>query len=389
MKLERTLNLLDLIFVGYGNIIGAGIYTLLGFTTKYGRGNTWISFIIGGIISLMTGLSYANLSKKFNSNNGEYDYIKAIDKKLAKISVILLILTGAVMVSTLTLALSNYINVSIPKNIINLIIIAIPTIINISSVKHTSNINIVITILESIGLFLLIIFSVNKWNIPTLFKNNNGFPGILRGTFLTIFAYTGFQSLVKLNRESIKPKENIPKAIIYSIILATIIYVLVSISTVSILGIKSLSKSTTPISNSINHILGKNFRNGIDNIALISITSSILLVTLATSRQLQSISEQNIIPNYFKDINPRTKTPIKAILVVSILSYIFTFVKNVETSTTITNIFTFIIFMLVNLSSIVINYNENKNIPIYSVFGLISTTIMTCMSYTNKYLISN
>jgi len=386
MELKRSLKFIDIFFIGYGHIIGAGIYTLLGFTTKYGQGNTWISFILGGIISLMTGLSYANLSKKFDSNNGEYDYIKHIDVRLAKISVLLLILTGIVTITTLSIALSNYIKItSIPSNIITLLVILIPTIINIIGTKQTSNINIVVTCLESLGLLLLIVSSIGKWNIPLLFDNKNGINGLMRASFLTIFAFVGFESLIKLNKETIEPKKTIPKGIIYSIIFSTIIYILVSISTISVMGIGAISKSNTPISNSINKVMGSNFKNMINNIAVISIISSILLSILSTSRQLQSISKQNIIPNYFGSINKKTKTPIVAIISISVIAYLFTYIKNVELSTTITNSFIFVIFTLVNLSSIIINYKGNKSVPIYSIIGLASTVIMTCFSLTNNY----
>ena len=151
------------------------------------------------------------------------------------------------------------------------------------------------------------------------------------------------------------------------------------------MGIDKISKSNTPISNSINKVMGSSFKNMVNNIALISITSSILLTILSTSRQLQSISEQNIIPNYFGSINEKTQTPIVAIISISILAYLLTYIKNVELSTTITNSFIFIIFTLVNLSSIIINYKKSKGVPIYSVIGLATTIIMTCLSLTNNY----
>ena len=91
MKLNRTLNLYDIFFTGYGHIVGAGIYTLLGFTTKYANNLTWLSFIIGGIISLCTGLSYANLNPIYNSNSAEYDYISnTMGKKTGFVIAILL-----------------------------------------------------------------------------------------------------------------------------------------------------------------------------------------------------------------------------------------------------------------------------------------------------------
>ena len=109
MELKRTLNFTDVFFIGYGSIVGAGIYTLLGIITKYGQGQTWISFIIGGIISLMTGLSYTNLSKRFDSNKANMIILNT-DKRLAKICLIFNFKL-MVTIATLALALTNYVNI--------------------------------------------------------------------------------------------------------------------------------------------------------------------------------------------------------------------------------------------------------------------------------------
>ena len=75
MGLLKVLDFNDVFWTGQGYIVGAGIYSLLNLTTKYGGNYTWLSFIIGGFICMMTGLSYADLSSQYSSSSAEYEYI--------------------------------------------------------------------------------------------------------------------------------------------------------------------------------------------------------------------------------------------------------------------------------------------------------------------------
>ena len=75
INLKESLGFIDVFFISLGYIIGAGIYSLIYLTTRYSGKYTWLSFIIGGFISLMTALSYRDLSEHFDTNASDYDYI--------------------------------------------------------------------------------------------------------------------------------------------------------------------------------------------------------------------------------------------------------------------------------------------------------------------------
>ena len=73
--LQKAYSLSDITFAGFGYIVGAGIFTLLPFIIKYAKGNTWLAFVLGGVISILTGLSYAKLNLDLPSNDAEYSWI--------------------------------------------------------------------------------------------------------------------------------------------------------------------------------------------------------------------------------------------------------------------------------------------------------------------------
>ena len=80
-KLKRRLNFNDMFFTGISYMIGAGIFTLMPFIIRYGGKNAWMSFLIGGLVSIMTGLSFARLNFQYPVNDAEYSWILEIFKK--------------------------------------------------------------------------------------------------------------------------------------------------------------------------------------------------------------------------------------------------------------------------------------------------------------------
>merc|ERR1711991_579761 len=207
-KLARRLDFNDMFFTGVSYMIGAGIFTLMPFIIKYGGKNAWMAFIIGGIISIMTGLSFARLNFEYPVNDAEYSWIREIFKgknekepnALVNGFATLVIWTVGIMgifaKSTIALGLAEFIgtyNLGIPKHVITFFALGIPTLINSFGVKHAANVaKTVITLV--IAAFLIIIVSVTKHNKHLgdnkLKIDSKNLSNILRASFITIFAFT-------------------------------------------------------------------------------------------------------------------------------------------------------------------------------------------------------
>ena len=108
-KLKKELGLFQLVLAGIGVILGAGIYALLGVASGIAGNAIWLSFVIGAVIALLTGLSYAELSSIFKRDAGEYDYVEhAFNKKLAFWIGLMVIFAGIVTSATVALGFGNY-----------------------------------------------------------------------------------------------------------------------------------------------------------------------------------------------------------------------------------------------------------------------------------------
>tara|TARA_Y100000389_G_scaffold204291_1_gene256095 strand:+ start:860 stop:2155 length:1296 start_codon:yes stop_codon:yes gene_type:complete len=429
VSFEKVLNFVDVYFISLGLMIGAGIYSLLNIVTKYSGKYAWFSFLIGGFISLMTAFSYYDLSKIYNSNASEYEYFTDILSDKFKYGYIfLLVMFSLLTASVLLIVFSNILIFAIGKEllsnnssiqfIIQLIVISAAVLLNIIDIKLVSDLNFYITCLET-GFLLLLIVCAFYWNVFIFSKkkkkvnsiqlenNNNSLSlqGIMYGAFLSILAFTGFEAIPKLTEETLDSENTIPNAIKYSVITVVIIYSLVSISVNSVLGISKVVKYQNPISNFFEYLFGKQFLYILNLVSLISIFDTILLNNTFVSRTIQSISAKGDLIDALKEIDDKYKTPINAIIFSGIVVLLLSSTTNVELNLYVTNILTFIIFILVNICCILapkdkqkdkqkdknnkeIRKNESKNsigffYKDYSYIGLMSSILMLCHSFKN------
>ena len=318
--------------------------------------------LLVGFISLMTGLSYAELSKYFDSNASEYDYITtAISTKVGSLMGLTLIVLGIFTTTTLALAfidlLVSLIGSTVSYGVIRFLIIAIPTIINIIGVKFTTNLNMGISITESSTLIILILLSayMGKWT-PKAYTGGFNLPSIVHGAFITILALSGFEHLPKMAEETQNSSKNIPLAIISSLSIAVVMYALTSISTNSVLGTKTVAKTINPISKTYSKLIGGKGESLVNVVSLFSIFNTVMLTMLFVSRQIYGIAKRGTFSSYFTKVNKITQTPIRSILFVSLCTFLLTNIKEVELSTHLTNVLLFSVFALVNLSAIILRY---------------------------------
>jgi basic amino acid/polyamine antiporter, APA family len=392
INLKESLGFIDVFFISLGYIIGAGIYSLIYLTTRYSGKYTWLSFIIGGFISLMTALSYRDLSEHFDTNASDYDYItQGLSMKLkypvSYLIIFMLILTTTVLVIAFT-NITKEIFKGAPYYLVLIMTILVPTLINMYDVKFTSNVNIGISLLETVVLIVLIFlnfaspqsasisntlnFNITK-QLTNIFKK---IPDIFHGAFLTFFAYSGFETIPKLAEETKDSKKNIPRAIITSLVFTIILYVFVSISLNNVLGVSKVSQTKNPISLAFKSLLGSKTKPFIDFVTLMSIFNTILITLLFTSRQFKALSEKNILPQIFSKVNSTTKTPINSIVLIAGITLLLVLLLNINISSHFVNILLAILFVLINSSNIAL-YNKNiikkERRPYYSYVGLVST----------------
>ena len=324
-QFDRSLGYWDLSFAGYSLIVGAGIFTLMPFIINNAKGYSWLAFIIGGFISVLTGFSFIRLNMEYPVNDAEYSWFLGIigDKKqpensfrnkLAKggaaVLIWIVMLCVIAAIATVSAGMKDFIHLlGIKMNSYVLIFLAIfvPTFINIVGTKYTSGLNQIImtgiTLLFAFVIGIAIknhkyIGEINFFNKPAKQNVSN----IAKAAFMSIFAFNGFQALVQMSEETKNPA-NISKAMATSISFSTIVYVLISISIISIIGLSSSAKNGAPLSQAFATVIGKRGGDITTLMCIICMFSTILFSLLGGSRLLKNFAEIGIAPRFLKKIS--------------------------------------------------------------------------------------
>ena len=403
-KYTRNLELIDLFFAGFGFIIGAGIFTLIPLIIKYGKGNSWLSFVIGGFVCLLTGLSYARLNQEYPVNDAEYSWIYEIlnfnkdddknknkephflVKQFANVIIWIVMIIGLFNSATVAVGLSNFVRqyINVPQNLMVGLAILFPGLINMLGNKYSTLFNkSIIGVVASCFLILIGLSGAKGKYLGQnqLIPDTKNLSGLFRSSFITIFAFNGFQSIVQLSEEA-KDISDIPKGIYSSISASTIIYALVAVAIIGILGIRKGSTSINPIATALDELFPKT-KIDLDIINLISsiaLFNTLMLIVLSRSRLLQKLSVRGLAPKVFKKLtnlgeifgiehfktdnkSEKVTIPILAIVAVSIVSYLLTFVGKgaIESLASITNGFIFLVFIIVHALVIINHYKKKKN----------------------------
>jgi amino acid transporter len=368
----EKLNLLDLTFAGYGSIIGITIFSLLPYIIRYSGGRVWMAFLIGGVISMLTGLSYARLTLDNASNDSEYVWImdtfgvKGDDetsrrrnkyvKWFANIVIWFIVLLGITMNSTIVVGATKFINIykhNIPDFITNFGIIALPTFINMLGVGTMSTFNIGITSLITFGLLTLVGIAGKYHTYAKDLTLLSGGSNMIKAIFMTILPFNGFQSVAHLG-ESANKISDIPKGIIGSMSSAIIVYVAVAAATVAIIGVKAGGLSVSPIADAYSTMFGSGGSNIVNALAIGNAIPTLLILIYSRANIITSLANKKAAPDIFKNIK-------LSLIIVGIFTYICTFAPGdaLEVLTNTTNIITVSVFSIIN-GIVLYKYHNNK-----------------------------
>jgi len=402
-RLKRALGLFEVSIYGIGVILGAGIYALIGKGAASAGNSLWLAFLFGAIIASLTGLSYAELGTIYPKEAAEYVYSRKAFKKPSLSFLIgwLEIAVDVVAASTVALGFGGYFYslTGINPLIAAMGLVVVLSFINFYGIKESAKFNIIFTLIEVFGLLLIIILGINYFGSVNYFESPSGFTGIFSATILVFFAYIGFEEMVNVAEETKKPKRVLPIAIIVSLIVTTIIYILVSLSVVSILPWNLLGASEAPLAD----VAGKALPGSsllLSAVALFATGNTVLIMLIVGSRMIYGMAhERGVLPKSFSRIHSKRRTPWIAILTVMILTIGFISFGNIKMVAEITDLGTFLVFLTVNLSLIWLRYKKPRlkrvfkvplsigKLPIIPLLGILSILFMLMYFGLEIYLV--
>lgn len=395
-ELKRSLGFWDVLMFGVGGIVGAGIYAIIGQASGLSGNMLWLSFVIAATVALLTGLSYAEFVSRFPDSGGSFEYIKqGLGPKTALFMSIFMAFTGIVAAAAISISFADYLSrlVNFPSWTIIIAIIAFMAFFNIIGAKYSSYYNSFATVVTLLGLAAVIVVSIPDWGTASLVKmNDKSWTGILAGGALIFFSYIGFEDLVKMAEETKNPKKNMPKAILLSGLIVLVIYILIAISSISVMGWEDLSSSNGPLAAVMESKVGKIGATALVIIALFATSKTILSNILGTSRLLYDVARDSNIKwlSKFTTISGIGNAPNYAIIAISLVAIAFGLIGNLKIVASISNIFIFIVFGMVNAALLSFRYKNRdekdkapfhirgniNNIPVLTVVALLTILVL-------------
>jgi APA family basic amino acid/polyamine antiporter len=382
------MGLFQLTMYGVGLILGAGIYVLIGEAVGFAGNSVWIAFALGSIVALFAGFSYAELSSIFPKAAAEYVFIKNAFKSnfFAFLIGWLTSITSIITAATVSLGFGGYFAefVDIPIIISAIGLLVILSIVNFVGIRESAWTNTIFTIIEASGLILIIVigFTFSNPEPVNYLESPSGFTGVVIAFVLIFFAFIGFEDMANIAEEVKKPKKTIPRAIILSVLISGIIYILVSLAVVRVVNWEELTTSAAPMALVAERGLGSEAHILLSSIALFAITNTVLITLVAGSRMFYGMARERVFPQILEKIHFKTKTPWIAVIVILIASIAFTLIGDIVIVANITVFAIVITFAAVNLAVIVLRYTEPDierkfrvpinigKFPILPLFGL-------------------
>lgn len=378
-SLIPCLSAFDLTLLGVGAIVGAGIFVITGVVaaTDTGPGIVF-SYIIAGLACLFSALSYAELAASIGGCGSAYGYAYAgFGEIIAWIVGWDLLLEYAVSIAAVAVGWSSYfndlllsVNINIPGfllqgplnhgviNVFALGIVSLLAILLICGTKSSVRVNnIIVGVKLSVILLFIVIASRHieprNW-VPFM---PFGWTGVVKGASLIFFAYIGFDAVSTTAEEVINPQRSLPIGILASLLIATLLYMVVSGLLTGIVSYRELNVAA-PISHAL-ILIGQRSAAGIIGVGAIAGLSTVMLVLFyGLSRIFFAMARDGLLPKYFAVLHEQTKTPTRIIVLCALIIAFTAAFFPIDELADLVNIGTLVAFTMVCGGVLVLRHSQ-------------------------------
>jgi amino acid transporter len=373
-SLHRVMGPWLLLLFIVGDILGTGIYALTGQVASQVGGAVWLPFVVAFVVALITAFSYLELVTKYPKAAGAALYTH----KAFGIHFVTFIVAFAVMCSGITSASTasrafaanfshsfNLASGGLGITIIGLGFMALVAAVNFRGVGESVKANVVLTCVELSG--LLIIIFIGLWAIGNgqgdvsrviQFKTSPDtsfvWP-VIAATTLAFFAMVGFEDSVNMAEECKDPTRHFPKVLLAGLLITGVIYVLVSISSITLVSPEELGQGETPLLKVV-QAGAPNFPVAIFGfITMFAVANSALINMLMASRLVYGMSREHVLPPVLGKVHATRRTPYIAIGFTTLLAFaLITFVGEVPALGGTTALLLLCVFTVVNVAVLVL-----------------------------------
>ncbi len=371
--LVRAISAPLLFFYVLGDVLGSGIYALIGVMAAQVGGAFWTSFVIGVVAAMLTGFAYAELITKYPHAAGAAMYAgRAFDNRFFTFLVAFCMVAASLAAAgALALAFGGYFLellaelLSLPLLLTALVFIVVLAYINFRGISESVKANLAMTITEVVGLALVLVVGVvvllsGEANFSRPFEFNDGSnPALLAltGATLAFFAMTGFENAANVAEEVQNPSRVYPLALLGGMASAGVIYLVIAFIASMVTPLGQLAGSDVALLEVV--------RQGMPAfpgwlfaiIACVAVTNTCLVSLITNSRIMYGMAREDVVPRIFARTHQSRRTPWVAIVFTTIIALILIVgvgETGVNTLASATVAFLLAVFALVCLCALVL-----------------------------------
>ncbi|MEW2552797.1 amino acid transporter [Streptomyces zhihengii] len=375
--LRRSLSMWQLTMISIGATLGTGIFVVLGEATPLAGPAVAVSFVLAGLTALFSALSYAELAGAVPVSGSSYSYSYAtMGELVAWICGWCLILEYGVSVAAVAVGWGEYLNelldgtigVTIPASVsaplgegglINLpalVVVLLAMVFLMGGAKESARINtaMVVVKIATLLLFCAIGFlGIKAGNYTPLAPL--GITGISAAAATLFFSYIGFDAASTAGEEAKNPKRDLPRAIMLSLLIVTVLYCLVALVAVGAMPWQDFEGTEAALARIMQDVTGHSFWSVVLAAgAVVAIASVVFAVLYGQTRILFAMSRDGLVPKVFARVNPRTGAPRANTVIVSLFcGALAAFIPLGELANA-TSIGTLFAFALVNVAVVIL-----------------------------------
>jgi APA family basic amino acid/polyamine antiporter len=410
-SLRKSIGAFGLTAMGVGAIIGTGIFVVIGEGAGMAGPGLVLAFVLAAVTCLFSALSYAELASSVPVSGSAYTFSYATMGELVAFIIGWdLILEYGVSVAAVAVGWGGNVNefliaafgkgAALPDaiskspedggvfNLPAVFIVALITVLLTLGTRESARVNAVMVVIKIVILAFFIVTAFTGFNGANFTPfAPQGAAGITGAAGVIFFAYIGFDAVTTASEESKNPAKDLPIAIVGSLVISTVIYVLVAISAIGIAPVKLLTGSDAPLAAALREGAGIPWAGGVLALgALIAITSVVLVIMYGQTRIFFAMCRDGLFPRSLAKVSPRFGTPSRLTIGFGIFIAIMAAFIPLGEIVKLVNIGTLFAFILVNIGVIVLRRTRPDmprpfRVPLSPVFPAIG--ILFCL-----YLVS-
>ena len=398
---ERTLGLAHVTTSGVALIIGAGVYVLLGPATARAGGLVWLAFVVAAALCALSAFSYMEMSSMFPKAGSEHEFARQVFP--AGVAFVVgwgMALALVVATSTVALGFARYLGAfwEIDERLGALLILLAMAAVSWRGMGQAIRVIAVFAVVEVGGLIFAIVVGIPRIGDHDLMSGGD-FSGVLSGAALIFFAFIGFDEVISLSEETRNPTKTIPRALILSLVISTVLYTGVAVAGVSILGADVLGKSPRPMADILEVGLGSASSDVVSVIALFATATTVLLALTAASRIMYGMASYGHLPAALARVR-HERVPQNALVVGIVIAAALIMVEDLDLLASATDALIYLMFLVTNIALIILRKRRPDLerpfkvkgaigwVPVVPVLAIIVTVILAFQLEMRAVLLS-